>query len=163
MLFNFKLQETHSFGPRCRPLRNCSRIRRRFRLCAHRQQAVRTENEGERLHGLAYALRIHHLTVQYDGKRLHIDIYCLREAYRKGDLANLCRICTQHNISDALLNDKKSSTLHNVLKTHRRTPKVPFPARRTNAAFYIPFLNPITASYSASDNPSCSSCAYLLI
>ncbi len=52
-------------------------------------------------------------------KRLLIDIYCLREAHRNGDLANLDWIRTQHNISDALTKDKKSSALHNVLKTRR--------------------------------------------
>ncbi len=53
------------------------------------------------------------------GKRLLIDIYCLREAYRNVDLANLGWIRTQDNISDALTRDKKSSALHNVLKTQR--------------------------------------------
>ncbi len=48
-------------------------------------------------------------------KRLLIDIYCLLEAYRKGELANLGWIRTQHKISDALTKYKKNSALHNAL------------------------------------------------
>ncbi len=38
-------------------------------------------------------------------KRLLIDIYSLREAYRTGDLAKLGCIRTQYNIADALTKD----------------------------------------------------------
>ena len=51
-------------------------------------------------------------------KRLMIDIFCLREAYRNGDLANLGWIRRQHNIADALTKDLKSSALNDVLRTH---------------------------------------------
>lgn len=38
-------------------------------------------------------------------KRLLIDIFCLREAYRNGDLENLGWILTQLNVADALTKD----------------------------------------------------------
>ena len=47
-----------------------------------------------------------------------IDIFCLREAYRNGDLANLGCIRAQHNIADAQTKDLKSSALNDVLRTH---------------------------------------------
>ena len=51
-------------------------------------------------------------------KRLMIDIFCLRQAYRNGDLVNLGWIITQHNIADTLTKDLKSSALDDVLKIH---------------------------------------------
>ncbi len=63
---------------------------------------------------------------------------------------------TQHNISDALIKDKKSSARHNVLRTHPihnscrpvDKPRSYSPSAETNAALCVPFSNQITACYS---------------
>lgn len=52
-------------------------------------------------------------------KRLLIDIACLREAYRNGDISQLCWIRSQYNLADAMTKDKKDSALLDALKTHR--------------------------------------------
>ncbi len=65
-------------------------------------------------------------------KSLLIDIYCLREAYRNGELANLSLIRTQHNISDALTTTSSRHTL-STLRSPNGSRKVLFPVRRTNA------------------------------
>ena len=52
-------------------------------------------------------------------KRLLIDIACLRQAYRGGELANLGWIRSEQNVADALTKDKVNSALHNVLRSHK--------------------------------------------
>ena len=52
-------------------------------------------------------------------KRLLIDIACLRQAYRSGELANLGWIRSEQNVADALTKDKVNSALHNVLRDHK--------------------------------------------
>ena len=52
-------------------------------------------------------------------KRLLIDIACLRQSYRNGDLANLGWIRSEHNVADALTKEKVYSALHDVLRDHK--------------------------------------------
>ena len=52
-------------------------------------------------------------------KRLLIDIACLRQAFRSGELANLGWIRSCENVADALTKDKTKSALHNVLRSHK--------------------------------------------
>ena len=52
-------------------------------------------------------------------KRLLIDIACLRQSYRNGDLANLGWIKGEHNVADALTKDKANNSLHDVLRNHK--------------------------------------------
>ena len=57
-------------------------------------------------------------------KRLLIDIACLRQAYRSGELANLGWIRSEHNIADALTKDRAQSALLSALRTHKTELKV---------------------------------------
>lgn len=56
--------------------------------------------------------------------RLLIDIFCLREAYRNGELRHLGWIRTKHNLADSLTKDVPNSSLHEALRTHRITTQV---------------------------------------
>ena len=57
-------------------------------------------------------------------KRLLIDIACLRQAFRSGELSNLGWIRSGENVADALTKDKSKSALHNVLRSHKLNVKV---------------------------------------
>jgi len=69
-------------------------------------------------------------------KRLLIDIYGIRQAYRNGEIEQLGWIRSKQNPSDALTKDVKCGALHDILRKHRTgtvvsqwITKGPIPAR----------------------------------
>ena len=52
-------------------------------------------------------------------KQLLINIACLRQSYRDGELENLGRIRNGENTADALTKDKVVNALHRILRAHK--------------------------------------------
>ena len=48
-----------------------------------------------------------------------ISITCIRQAYRKGELASLFLVCSDQNMTDASNKDKVNTALQNDLRGHK--------------------------------------------